>query len=165
MFALVIALPSFLLAQKKVKVYAYQQQVVPGVRNITIDESGTTKEIPNKMSPNTFIYLEAPGSKSIEAKHVWLNGHLFDVKTEKANVPVVMYNNSIPSKKPDTLVHATSNRVWQLSPITTSESFNPSAKAKRKMKTQQLVLHTIENGRNCYYYVDHIKILDPVVLQ
>ena len=152
---------------KKLKVYAYQQQVLPGVRAITIDESGTTKEVPNKLPPNTFIYLEAPvGYKEkIEPKHIWINGKLYEVKTTVANLPVIMHNSMIPNKKPDTLVRATENQVLHLQPVPADGQFNPSATAKKKMKTHQLVLHTIENGKNCYYYLESIKNLDPVALQ
>jgi len=78
---------------------------------------------------------------------------------------VIMHNPNLPSKKADTLVRLTENMVMQLQPVTDSSAFNPSAAAKKKMKTHQVVLHTLENGRNCYYYLEQIKILDPVALQ
>src|SRR5437763_10986999 len=122
-------LPAALLAQsKKVKVYAYQQQVLPGLRQTTIDEKGTVKEAPPKMSANTFIYLQIPTGKNVDAKHVWVNGKMYDVKTSVPSLPVVMYNTTIGGKKPDTLVHATSNKVIQLSLAPANETFNPSSK-------------------------------------
>ena len=162
----IAGLPATLLAQsKKVKVYAYQQDVLPGVRKTTIDESGNTKEVPAKMNVNTFLYLQIPSGKNVDPKHVWLDGKLYDVKTSTPTLPVVMYNSSIPGKKPDTLVHATSNKVLQLSLAPASDTFKPSSTAKKKMKSNELVVHTIEMGKNCYYYVDHVKKLDPVALQ
>ena len=160
-------LTAVLLAQsKKVKIYAYQQQVIPGLRQTTIDETGTVKETPPKMSANSFIYLQIPPGKNVDAKHVWVNGKLYDVKTASVpSLPVVMYNTTIAGKKPDTLVHATSNKVIQISLVPASETFNPSSKVKKKIKSNELVLHTIESGKNCYYYVDHVKRLDPVALQ
>jgi hypothetical protein len=148
-----------------VKLYAYQQQTLPGMRQVTIDESGITKEPPPKITASNFIYLETSSTRKIDPKHVWINGKLFDVKTADPSLPVVIYNNSIPGKKADTLVRATGKKVIQLIPSPANETFNPTAKAKRKIKSNQLVLHTIENGKNCYYYVEHIKILDPVALQ
>ncbi len=150
---------------KKVKVYAYQQQVLPGVRATTIDESGVTKEIPNEIPPRTFIYIEAPKGKDVQPKHIWINGKLFGLRTSIPQLPVVMYNAAIPSKKADTLVGLTDKGVMQLEPVTDSVQFKPSRAANKKLTTHQVVLHTLENGKNCYYYLEQIKILDPVALQ
>ena len=150
---------------KKVKIYAYQQQVLPGVRAVTIDESGETREVPKKIPARNFIYIEAPADKKIEPKHIWIDGKLFGLRTSVPQLPVLMSNPTIPSKKADTLVRLTKNAVMQLEPVADSDPFNPSPAAKKKMKTHQVVLHTLENGRNCYYYLEQIKILDPVALQ
>jgi len=150
---------------KKLKVYAYQQQVLPGVKASTIDESGLTKEIPNKIPPRNFIYIEAPKGKDIQPKHIWINGKLFGLRTSVPQLPVVMYNSMIPSKKADTLVGFTDKAVMQLEPVADSVQFKPSTAAKKKLTTHQVVLHTLENGKNCYYYLEQIKILDPVALQ
>jgi hypothetical protein len=158
--------PLLILAQsKKVKVYAYQQEVLPGTRQITIDESGRTHEIPNRIPSRTFIYVEAPRSLKMEAKHMWINGKLYGVRTSTPQLPVVIPNTSIPSNPPDTLVRKTDNLVLQLEPVSDVAAFIPSSTARKKMKTNKIVLHTIENGRNCYYYQNNIKILDPVALQ
>ena len=162
----ILMFPTILSAQsKKVKIYAYQQQVLPGVRAITIDESGETKEVPKKMAVSNLIYIEAPAGKKIEPKHIWIDGKLYGLKTSIPQLPVIMHNAALPSKKPDTLVRLTEKAVMQLQPVTDSSAFNPSGAAKKKMKSHQVVLHTIENGKNCYYYLEHIKILDPVALQ
>jgi hypothetical protein len=150
---------------KKVKIYAYQQQVLPGVRAITVDESGVTNEVSKKMVANNFIYIEAPVDKKIEPKHIWIDGKLYGLKTSIPQLPVVMHNATLPSKKGDTLVRLTEKAVMQLQPVADSSVFSPSASAKKKMKSHQVVLHTIENGKNCYYYLERIKILDPVALQ
>ncbi len=158
--------PSILVAQsKKVKIYAYQQEVLPGVRKITIDESGQTKEIPNKIQPRTFIYLEAPRDKKIDPKHIWIDGKLFGVSVSTPQLPVVLFNTAVPGQAPDTLARRTNNLLLQLEPVTDVAAFTPSSAAKKKMKSNKIVLHTIENGKNCYYYQNSIKILDPVALQ
>ena len=150
---------------KKVRVYAYQQSVLPGTRQITIDESGTTKEKSPKVSNNTLLYLEIPKNMNVDPKHVWINGKLFDVKTSSATSPVIIANSEHPGKNADTLVRSTTNTVLQLTASPSAETFDPSSKAKRKMKSNEVVLHTVENGKNCYYYVEHVKRLDPVALQ
>jgi len=163
---LILFFPAFLVAQsKKVKIYAYQQEVLPGITKTSIDESGQMKEIPNKTRPRTFIYLEAPRDKKIDPKHIWIDGKLFGVSVSTPQLPVVMFNAALPGKAPDTLAHKTNNLVIQLEPVTDVAVFTPSSAAKKKMKSNKIVLHTIENGKNCYYYLDSIKILDPVVLQ
>ena len=150
---------------KKVRVYAYQQSVLPGTRQITIDESGAAKEAAPKVSNNTLLYVEIPQNKNVDPKHVWINGKLFNVKTSTSTSPVIIPNTLHPGKPADTLVHSTTNVVLQLTPSPSAETFNPSSTAKRKMKSNELVLHTIEDGKDCYYYVEHIKKLDPVALQ
>jgi hypothetical protein len=165
-FLSVVMMPAVLSAQsKKVKVYAFQQGVIPGRRNTTIDESGKTSETPPKVTNNTLLYLEIPHNKKVDPKHVWINGKLFDLKTSIATSPVIIGNTTYPGKKADTLVRSTTNTVLQLTPSSASGTFNASSAAKRKMKSNDIVLHTVENGKNCYYYVQHIKKLDPVVLQ
>lgn len=163
---LLLVFPLMMVAQsKKVKLYAFQQEVLPGVRKTSIDESGQTKEIPNKIRPRIFIYLEAPRDKKIDPKHIWINGKLFGVNVSTPQLPVVLFNTTIPGKAPDTLARQTNNRVIQVEPVTDVAAFTPSSAAKKKMKSNKIVLHTIENGKNCYYYLDSIKILDPVALQ
>ena len=163
-----LLIPVILSAQSnKLKVYAYQQQVLPGVKANTIDESGATKEIQNKIPPRSFIYIEVPkaNKKTIEPRHLWINGKLYGVKSSVPQLPVLMHSTTIPSNTPDTLVRATENRVLQLEPVPGDVQFNPSATAKKKIKTHQVVIHTLENGKNCYYYVEHMNVLDPVALQ
>src|SRR6476469_8191330 len=97
-----LILPTILLAQsKKVKLYAYQQDVRPGMRNISIDESGTTKEVPPKKMANNFIYVEVPAGKEMQPQHLWINGTLYDVKVENTTSPVIMSHPTYPSRKPD----------------------------------------------------------------
>ena len=150
---------------KRIMLHAYQQAVLPGVQRTTIDESGATKVAPLKTNTNTFLYLEFPSSKKIDPKHVWINGKLYDLNASVPSLPVVIYNNAIPDKKPDTLLRASSSKVLQLTLAPSNGTFKPSSTAKRKMKSNEVVLHTIENGKNCYYYLEHIKELDPVALQ
>jgi len=167
LFALIaLVMPATLFAQsKKVRIHAYQQPVMSGTRNITIEEKGVMKEVPKKVNPNIFIYLEAPPSMDIQPQHVWINGKMYAVRATDAQSPVVMNNNTVPGKKADTLVRLTGNRVVQLTPDATTAEFVPSKTAQKKMKKNELVLHTVEYGKNCYYYLSHIKVLDPVALQ
>ena len=163
---LLLLAPVFLLAQiKKVKLYAYQQAVLPGAVKTTIDESGNSKAPPPKTSSSNFIYLEAPSMKKIEPLHIWIKGELYDLRTEKPKLPVLMQYVALPLKKTDTLVKATSNPVMQLLPVPAKNGFTPSAAVKKKIRSNEIVVHTIEKGKNCYYYLDRIKILEPVALQ
>ena len=162
----VLLLPLVMMAQsKKVKLYAYQQDVRPGIRNITIDESGATKEVPAKKMANYFVYVEVPAGKEMQPQHLWIKGSQYDVKIEDAKSPVIMTSPNYPSKKTDTLVRGTTNKLLQLTLVPPTSTFKASNSAAKKMKSNQLVLHTIEKGKNCYYYLDRIKILEPVALQ
>src|SRR5689334_17543205 len=116
-FLSAVIMPAILFAQsKKVKLYAFQQAVLPGTRPITIDESGKTSEATPKVSSNTFLYLEIPHNKKVDPKHVWINGKMYDLKISSTSSPVVMQRTVNPGKKADTLVHYTSNTVLQLTP-------------------------------------------------
>ena len=55
--------------------------------------------------------------------------------------------------------------VIQLIPAAATDSFAATYSVKKKMKKNAIVLHTIENGKDCYYYLEGIKSLDPVALQ
>ena len=159
-------MPVLLIAQsKKVKLYAYQQDVRTGMRNITIDETGKTKEAPAKKMANNFIYVEVPTGKEMQPQHLWINGVLYDAKVENATSPIIMNHPTFPSRKSDTLVGSTTNKLLQLIPVPTTSTFKVSKSVAKKMQSHQLVLHTIESGKNCYYYLDRIKILEPVALQ
>jgi hypothetical protein len=152
-------------ANKKVKIYAYEQQVLSGVRKISIDENGNQKEVPPKNISHYFIFLEAPASKKIEAKHLWIRGKLYSINIEKPKLPVVMNNLMYPSKKADTLVRQRLDPVIQLVPAAATDNFAATYSVKKKMKKNAIVLHTIENGKDCYYYLEGIKRLDPVAMQ
>ena len=85
-------------ANKKVRIYAYEQQVLSGVRKVTLDESGNQREVPPKKIVHYFIYLEAPASKKIDAKHLWIRGKLYSINVEKPKLPVVVNNLVFPAK-------------------------------------------------------------------
>ncbi|HKP31814.1 MAG TPA: hypothetical protein VJT83_03780 [Chitinophagaceae bacterium] len=152
-------------ANKKVKIYAYEQQVLPGVRKITLDESGKEKEVPPKNILHYFIFMEAPASKKVEAKHLWIRGKLYSINIEKPALPVVVNNLTYPTKKADTLVRQRLDPVVQLVPATATDNFAATYSVKKKMKKNAIVLHTVENGKDCYYYLEGIKRLDPVAMQ
>ena len=165
-FLIVLAsLAAFSQASKKVKIYAYEQQVLSGVRKVTIDESGNQKEVPAKNIVHYFIYLEAPASKNIEAKHLWIRGKLYSINVEKPKLPVVVNSLVFPVKSADTLVRQRLNPVIQLVPTIANDTFAATYSVKKKMKKNAIVLHTIENGKDCYYYLEGIKRLDPVAMQ
>ena len=91
---MLVTFAAFSQANKKVKIYAYEQQVLSGVRKVTLDESGNQKEVPPKNIVHYYIYLEAPASKKIEAKHLWIRGKLYSINIEKPKLPVVVSNLS-----------------------------------------------------------------------
>ena len=136
---------------------AYRKQFEPLV--------ATVARAPPKKMANNFVYVEVPAGKEMQPQHLWINGSLYDVKVETTVSPVIMNHSMYPSQKADTLVRGTANKVLQLIPVPTTSTFNASKSAAKKMKSHQLVLHTIENGKNCYYYLDRIKNLEPVALQ
>jgi len=165
-FVLIIAsVASFAQANKKVKLYAYEQRVLPGVRKVTIDENGVQREAKPKTFSHYYIYLEAPSSKKVEVKHIWIRGKQQNVTVEKPTLPAVVYNISMPGRKADTLVRQRLNPVLQIVPSPASDSFQVSYAVRQKMKKNEIVVHTIENGKDCFYYLESIKMLDPLALQ
>ncbi len=162
-----MVLPSLLFAQKskKVKLYGYQQPVLQGTQRKTVDESGQTKELPAKTSANYLLYLDVPANIKVDPKHIWIKGKLYGVKTELVNSPVVIKNTVITGKKTDTLVKSSSGSVLLMTLLPLDTQPSTSNSVRKKIKANEIALHTIENGRNCYYYLPALKVLDPVALQ
>lgn len=155
-------------SQKNTRVYAYRQPVLQGVRPVAvIDEKGKEVEAPVRERPaNFFIYLEMPAA-NVEIKEIWIKQKPYVANfaivetTPVVIVPQVSLNNA-----GDTLVRATGNRVFQVFPGNLMNVGMPSLSGiEQKIKSNELVIHCVVNGKQQYYVLAAIKNLPPVALQ
>lgn len=152
-------------AQKNTKLYAYRQAVLGGpAPQVFTDEKGNQREVPRPERVNFFIYLESPAS-DVQVKEIWLKQKAYAVKeTLVVATPVVMENTALPLNKPDTLVRATRNKVWQLVP---GDQAKPavSAATQKKIRGNAVVVRCVVNGKEQYFTAASIKELAPLALQ
>ena len=165
LFISIAIVPGISFAQSKVKVFAYKQAALPATRKTTIEEGGQPKTLPPKPSFSHLIYLTVPTKKDVQPKHAWLNGKWYSLTATTKSSPVVLSHPSLPAIRTDTLVKSTAGTVLQLALHESADTFDPPGKVKSKMKSNELVVHTIEKGKDCYYYIKALKSLEPEVLQ
>jgi hypothetical protein len=154
-------------SQKNTRVYAYRQPVLQGAKPVAVvDEKGREVDMPVRERPaNFFIYLEMPPA-NVEMKTIWIKQKPYVANfsivqtTPVVLVPQVSINNA-----GDTLVKATKNRVFQISPGDLKTEGMPSSGIAEKIKNNELVIHCVVNGKNQYYSLAAIKNLPPVALQ
>lgn len=154
-------------SQKNTRVYAYRQPVLQGARPVAvIDEKGKEVEMPvRERAANFFIYLEVPAA-NIEFREIWIKqkpyvaNSVIVESTPVVIVPQVSLNNA-----GDTLVKATRNRVFQISPGGFMHASIPPGEIGKKINSNELVIHCVVNGKQQYYALAAIKNLPPVALQ
>lgn len=153
-------------SQKNVRVYAYRQPVLQGVKpGGVVDEKGKEVEMQVKERPaNFFIYLEMRPA-NFEMKEIWIKqkayvGNMAIVpSTPVVIMPQVRINTG------DTLVKATKNRVFQIYPGNQLEITGVSADVQKQINDNEVVIHCLVNGKERYYALASIKNLPPVALQ
>jgi hypothetical protein len=150
-------------SQKNTKVYAYRQAVFGGAspRGI-IDEKGNEKQQPREMA-NFFIYLESPDS--LQVKEIWIKQKPYAAKEVIVVSTPVVIPSQLKMNAPDTLVHATRNKVYQLTlgPAVQAPTVSPAE--QKKITGNEVVVRCVVNGREQYYTAASIKNLPPVALQ
>jgi hypothetical protein len=154
-------------SQKNTRVYAYRQPVLQGAKPTTvIDEKGRETEMPVRERPaNFFIYLEMPPA-DVEMKTVWIKQKPYVANYTIVSTPVVIMPQVRINNAGDTLVKATRNRVFQISPGKPMDVELPRGDAQQQqVKDNELVIHCVVNGKQRYYALASIKNLPPLALQ
>lgn len=153
-------------SQKNTKVYAYRQPVLQGAKPTTvIDENGRETEMAVRERPaNFFIYLEMPPA-DVEMRTIWIKQKPYVANFAIVPTPVVIVPQVSINNAGDTLVNATRNRVFQISPGKQLDVGLPPSEAQQQVKNNELVIHCVVNGKQRYYSLPSIKNLPPVALQ
>ena len=172
--AFLLALSSLLtgcgiLAQKSplINLYAFSQQVLPGIRSGTIlQENGNTiKNTPIKKI-NYFFYAELDKSSNIEITTIWINGKEYAAKTEIiSKTPVEITINDVASKPEKMiLVPASVNKVVLIIPGEASKNSKKlTYKLKKLISSSELVVACRWEGKIYYTMAQKIKSLKPFV--
>ena len=142
--------------------YAYQRTTIPGRRPAkTLDETGKQIEPPVKNMTTLFIYVEVGNDCIMNATGIWINEKSYHITQEEViNLPVVI-RQSHPGGAPDTLVKQTNNKVFR---ILAKEEW-PGKKNKLKNASAKIIIEYRNQSKTCYYKIDNIKKLAPMVLQ
>lgn len=149
-------------------VYAYKQASTPGVRPVSVDDSGNPVTPERKQTFNYWFYIEYSPQDSISVKDIWISGKRFHVKAEPVTVTPVIKLNYAGNINPDTirLVPSTGNKVILIYP--SGENINPDQYSK-KMRAEQarneLVIGFQRNGKNYFTSKKSIRVLDPEIRQ
>ena len=154
-------------SQKNTRVYAYRQPVLQGAKpSGVIDEKGKEVEMQVKERPaNFFIYLEMRPTAQVEMKEIWIKQKAYVANmTTVPSTPVVIMPQ-VRINAGDTLVKATKNQVFQISPGKSLEIAGISAEVQKKINDNEVVIHCLVNGKERYYVLASIKNLPPVALQ
>ncbi|HET9825520.1 MAG TPA: hypothetical protein VFP87_09300 [Chitinophagaceae bacterium] len=163
LLSVVCVLGSNLFSQPAVKIFAYQQDNLPGTRPAgVLDENGKPikKAAPKK---NYFIYLSFNKKYRITPVEIFIKGKSFVVERAiESMAPVEYTDNTVPNNpEKTTLVPATNNKVIQV-PIA-----EPSLQQKKASYVQKLasrndvVIAYVWNKKRYFAVVNRIKNLAP----
>ena len=147
------------------KGYAFQRTTIPGnIPRTTLDESGKVIEAPVKMMNTYFIYVETKNDCNLRATRVWLDGKAYNITREEILTKPVVIQHSHPGTPPDTLVHQSDYRVYQIHLKEESKS-NASKKVLKMQTTSKLIIEYTNRSQTVYFPVKEIKRIAPMVLQ
>src|SRR5215211_2849795 len=153
-------------AQNNVRLYAYTQDVTPGIAAKERDQDGKIIKKTTDKTYHYFMYLASSSKSKIYPVALWIKGEQVGVKSEAVNtIPVVLTtDNGTLQPNEVILVPKTKAKVFQLTGTSggTSKEF---PKAKTLSNTNELVLVYKLNGK--FYYASQKKFaeLSPSTLQ
>lgn len=158
-----------IVAQKNpvINLYAFSQQVLPGIRTGTIlQENGNTIKKTPVEKINYFFYAELDKSSNIEITTIWIKGKEYTAKTEiisKTPVEITINDGNLQPEK-ITLVPASINKVVLIIPGEASRNNKkPSFKLKKLISSSELVVACQWKGKIYYAMTQKIKSLKPFV--
>ena len=154
---LMLSLLTFSQTSPLIKVYAYAQSTLPGIKpGVSTNEK---LRQPARENVNYYFYAEYLNNENFTAITLWVKGNPYLVKTDSIkHSPVETTGND--SKK-ITLVPVTSNKLLLLQPGSILNS-KPTASLQKMMKKAELVITYRWKGKIKYYPVYKIKMLEVV---
>ncbi len=150
------------------QVYAWQQQVLSGVRpqEIVQEHNNSTKTAAvSAGKSNLLIYTECIPHAKIKWSGVWINGVLYKVKAETISaIPVLSLGDEKDGNRmTKELVPENAGPFIQLLPSGNAGKTGLQTGWFRQMKkSNELIIVYIYMGKTWYYPVPKIKVLEPV---
>ena len=161
---------STLFAQPAVKIYAFEQAVLPGTIPAGVtDENGNSLNTSKAgHSTDYFIYLSHSGKSIVTPVAIWIKGKCYSFKAEVIkSTPVIRVNYNMPDRPSTTLlVPKTTNKVTRLlvsGPI--ERTCAPTATEKKRLDPLNVVVSYKWKGQTYYATIATLKSLAPVMHQ
>lgn len=154
-----------LFSQPGVKIFAYEQDNLPGTRPAgVIDENGNRvkKAAPKK---NYFIYLSFKKTCTITPVEIYIRGKSFAVqRTILTKTPVEYTDNIIPNNPEKTiLVPVTNNNVLEVPIAEPSPEQKKTANVQKLTAKNDVVVGYVWNKKKYYVVLKQLKKLTPRV--
>lgn len=166
LFILLLITGSAVFCQPAIKIYAFEQDVLPGTIPVGKDENGNpVRKAADKK--NYRVFLSFKNSYSIEPVQVFIRGKSFAIKeVEMKTTPVNYVNNNIP-QNPQTieLVPATKNKVIQVQVIQKVADNKKSNTIKKMVEKNDVVIIYLWKKKKYYLALQKLKKLEPVANQ
>jgi hypothetical protein len=164
---ILLAFTSAAIGQKLpvIKVYAYSQATLKGVKQGgIIEEGGTEVKQSSAQNINYYVYIEYRAKEKFSVFSLWINGKSYKVKTDTIRQTPVEGNvgEASMNSKRNILVPATKNKVLLVIPgAELSTSIKSSSLKKQLLKGELLIIYKWK-GKTYYHTVPKIKVLEPV---
>jgi len=161
LISLLLGIASF--GQPSVKLFAFEQDNVPGTKPVVKDENGNTVRKVAAMK-NYFIYLSFNKSYNISPTQVFVKGKPLIIRTVSSqSTPIEHVNSNIPNKPAKTvLVPATTNKVLQLHVNELEELSTKTNDIKKLTDKNDVVVVYSWKSKKYYAAMSKIKKLEPV---
>jgi hypothetical protein len=163
LFILLLITGSSVFCQPAIKVYAYEQDVLPGTIPVGTDENGNSiRKAADKK--NYRVFLSFKSGFLISPVEIYIRGKSFSIKgVETKKTPVGYINNNIPPK-PETieLVPATKNKVVQLQVGDEPQESKRSSHLKKLTEKNEVVIEYLLKKKRYFLTVQKLRKLEPV---
>lgn len=152
---------TLLRAQLPIRVYAYQQEITPGMvrqRDIPGENGDGTQPADPLVNTHYYIYAVTRPRDSVQFTAIWIRGQWYAVAGRTLSTTPV--KQEVPVKK--TLVPLQKGETWQLHKgDSLPPALFPSHLYALKKKNELIIAYTYK-GRNGYIPVKKISLLEKL---
>ncbi len=147
-----------------IKIYAYSQATLKGVKQGgIIEEGGTEVKQSSAQNINYYFYVEHRAKEKFSVSFLWINGKSYQVKTDTIRqTPVEGNADAAMNSKRKVLVPATKNKVLLIIPGAELNCTTNSSYLKKQLLKGELLIIYKWKGKTYYHTVPKIKVLEPV---
>jgi hypothetical protein len=146
-------------SQPVVKVYAFEQDVIPGNIPVVTDENGNAVK-KDWIRKEYRIFLSFRNSYKIAPAKIFIKGKAFDIGSANTVSSPVQFTN-IPDQKKITLVAKTSNKIVELEKGNEAAKKTYTATLKKLIDKNDVVIVYTWKGKNYYASVKELRKLEP----